>query len=88
MNQKITLALTTLLLGGLLNGCAAVRQQLGAALVPLKTEIELGEKMATQIEAQEKIHPDRQLQTYIREIAAPMMRFLGCSTAVVVGRYV
>ena len=74
MNQKITLALTTLLLGGLLNGCAAVRQQLGAALVPLKTEIELGEKMAAQIEAQGKIHPDRLLQAYIREIAAPMLR--------------
>ena len=74
MNQKITLVLATLLLGGMLNGCAAVRQQLGAALVPLQTEIELGEKMAAAIEAREKIHPDRQLQAYIRQIAAPMMR--------------
>ena len=73
MHRRITLTLTTLLLGDLLNGCATLRQQLGATLVPLKTEIELGEQMAVQIEKQEKIYPNRRLQNYIREIAAPMI---------------
>ena len=73
MHRRITLTLTTLLLGGLLNGCSTLRQQLGATLVPLKTEIELGEQMAVQIEKQEKIYPNRRLQNYIRAIAAPMI---------------
>ena len=55
-------------------GCAAVRQQLGSVLVPLQTEVELGDKIAAQIEEQEKIHSDRRLQTYIRQLAAPLIR--------------
>jgi len=44
-----------------LTGCAAVRQQLSAALVPVATEIELGQEMAAQIDAEEKVLPDTTL---------------------------
>lgn len=49
--------------------CTSIRQQLGARLVPLETEIKLGEQFATQIEAQEQVLNDRSIQAYVRYIA-------------------
>ena len=55
-----------------LNGCAAVRQQLGTALIPPRTEMELGARMADQISQMQTLHPDPALQKYVREVAAPL----------------
>ena len=41
------------------SGCATVRRELGYALISDKTEIKLGAKFAAQIEAQQRLHPDR-----------------------------
>lgn len=53
--------------------CTTVRRQLGHALITDETEINLGTKLAAQIEAKEKIHPDRQLQAYIQRTATPLI---------------
>jgi beta-barrel assembly-enhancing protease len=58
-----------------ISGCAAVRQQLGAALVPVKTEIELGQELATQIEAQETVLTDATVQKYVSEVFDGLVAF-------------
>ena len=68
--------LLLLLLSGLtssLTGCSTIRRQLGQALITDETEIQLGTKLATEIEANQKIHADHSLQTYIQHVAAPVI---------------
>ena len=66
--------LAVLVTSSFLAGCATVRQQLGAALVPPRTEMQLGAQMAAQIGQMEKLHPDEGLQRYILEVAEPLAR--------------
>ena len=68
--------LPLLLLSGLtssLTGCSTIRRQLGQALITDETEIQLGTKLATEIEANQKIHADHSLQTYIQHVADPLI---------------
>ena len=68
--------LPLLLLSGLTSsftGCSTIRRQLGQALITDETEIQLGTKLATDIEANEKIHSDHSLQTYIQQVAEPLI---------------
>ena len=50
-----------------------VRRELGHALISDQTEIELGTKLAAQIEAEERVHPDSRLQAYIQRVARPLI---------------
>ena len=55
-----------------LSDCAAVRQQLGLALVSEQTETDLGRKLAAQVEQQEKPLADARVQAYVRQVVAPI----------------
>ena len=57
------------------SGCDTSRSVLGYVLVPDETEIELGTQVAAQIEAQQRVHPDRGLQSYIQRVAATLIPF-------------
>ena len=46
---------------------------LGYVLVPDETEIELGAKFAAQIEAQQRLHPDHRLQSYIQRVTKALL---------------
>ena len=48
------------------DGCASFRQYLGAHLVSFETEVRLGEKLAVQIEQQQRVLRDSDLQAYVR----------------------
>jgi predicted Zn-dependent protease len=63
--------LPSLLLLLLLTGssCTSVRQYLGASLVPFETEVSLGEKLAAQIERQQRVLRNRDVQAYVRLVA-------------------
>ncbi|MFH1571493.1 MAG: M48 family metallopeptidase, partial [Gemmatimonadota bacterium] len=54
-------------------GCAAMRQQLGMALVPVDTEVKLGAQLAGQVEQQERVLPNAQTQAYVAAIFAPLV---------------
>lgn len=54
-------------------GCASVRQALGRELVPVETEVELGQKLAAQIEAEHTVLRDPDLQRYVRYLAQPLI---------------
>lgn len=56
-----------------LPGCASVRQTLGRELVPVETEVELGQKLARQIESEQTVHGDADLQRYVRFVAQPLI---------------
>ena len=66
--------LAAALLCSLAAGCAATRHFLGAALVPVETEIELGARIAAEVEAREKILRMARLQAYVREIGARLVQ--------------
>ncbi len=66
--------LVALLLCSLTAGCAGVRQRLGMALVPVKTEIALGARIAARIEAQERILPLPRVQAYVRQIGRRLVQ--------------
>lgn len=55
------------------SGCTSVRQVLGRELVPLQTEIELGQQLAQQIEAEHTVLVDSELQRYVRLLAQPLI---------------
>jgi beta-barrel assembly-enhancing protease len=55
------------------SGCSSVRQVLGRELVPLQTEVELGQKLARQIEAEHTVLRDPDLQRYVRFLAQPLI---------------
>lgn len=55
-----------------LSDCTAVRQQLGLALISEETELNLGRKLAAQVEKQEKPLADQRVQTYVRQVVAPI----------------
>ena len=63
--------LPTLLLVLLLTGssCTSVRQYLGASLVSFETEVSLGEKLAAQVERQQRVLRNRDVQAYVRLVA-------------------
>ena len=67
--------LLTLLIAicALSSGCASVRRELGYVLISDKTEIKLGAKFAAQIEAQQHLHPDRRLQSYIQRVTKALL---------------
>ena len=71
MNTKTLIHLWLVL--ATLAGCATVRRELGHALIGDQTEIELGTKLAAQIEAEERVHPDSRLQAYIQRVARPLI---------------
>ncbi|SVB70044.1 uncharacterized protein METZ01_LOCUS222898, partial [marine metagenome] len=50
-----------------------VRQALGRELVPVETEVELGRKLAAQIEAEHTVLRDPDLQRYVRYLAQPLI---------------
>jgi predicted Zn-dependent protease len=50
-----------------------VRQALGRELVSVETEIELGQKLAGQIEAEHAVLRDADLQRYVRYLAQPLI---------------
>ncbi len=54
-------------------GCASLRQFLGATLVPVETEIELGRRLAAKVEAEHRVLRDRQVQRYVRFLARPLI---------------
>ena len=54
-------------------GCASLRQVLGATLVPVQTEIDLGRRLAAEIEAEHRVLRDRQIQRYVRFLAQPLI---------------
>lgn len=54
-------------------GCASVRQTLGRELVPVQTEIELGQQLAQQIESQQTVLADADVQRYVRFLAQPLI---------------
>lgn len=54
-------------------GCASFRQFLGATLVPVQTEVDLGRRLAAQIEAEHRVLRDRQIQRYVRFLAKPLI---------------
>ena len=56
-----------------LGGCASFRQALGYGLVPVETEIELGRRLAAQIEAQNRVLRDSRIQRYVRFLAQPLI---------------
>jgi predicted Zn-dependent protease len=58
-----------------LPGCASVRQTLGRELVPVETEVELGQKLARQIESEQTVHADADLQRYVRFVAQPLVDY-------------
>ena len=66
--------LVTVLLCSLAAGCAATRQFLGSALVPVETEITLGAKMAADIEARERVLRRPRVQAYVREIGGRLVQ--------------
>ncbi|MBM3278034.1 MAG: M48 family metalloprotease [Candidatus Handelsmanbacteria bacterium] len=55
-----------------LSDCTAVRQQLGLALISEETELDLGRKLAAQVEKQEKPLADAKVQAYVRQVVAPL----------------
>lgn len=59
--------------GVLSSGCASSRRALGYVLISDQTEIELGAKLAAQIEAQQRLHPDRGLQSYIQRVTEALL---------------
>ena len=71
MNSKTLIHLWLVL--ATLAGCATVRRELGHALISDQTEIELGTKLAAQIEAEEHVHPDSRLQAYIQRVTRPLI---------------
>jgi len=58
---------------GSLGGCAAVHQQLGMALLPVETEIELGQRLATEVVEQNRLLDDDEIQRYVAGLAAPLI---------------
>lgn len=68
MRRFIPHLLAGLLAVTALDGCTVVRQRLGTQLVPLETELKLGEQVAAQIESQEKVLGDHRVQAYVRSI--------------------
>ncbi len=55
------------------SGCAPMRQVLGRELVPVATEVELGQSLAKQIEAEYTVASDPELQSYVRFLAQPLI---------------
>lgn len=56
-----------------LSGCTSVRQVLGRELVPVETEVELGQGLARQVEAEHTVARDAELQRYVRFLAQPLI---------------
>ena len=69
MKHLIPYFLTILITLTTITGCTPIRQHLGSTLVPVETEIKLGEQFAAQIEDQEIVLRDRSIQAYVRYIA-------------------
>jgi predicted Zn-dependent protease len=75
MKNLLAYFLTTFITLTTITGCAPVRQRLGATLVPVETEIKLGEQFAAQIEEQETVLRDRSIQAYVRYIADQLIPY-------------
>ena len=54
-------------------GCASLRQFLGATLVPVETEIELGRRLAAKVESEHRVLRDSRIQRYVRFLARPLI---------------
>lgn len=56
------------------SGCVTVRRELGYALISDKTELELGTRLAAQIEQAERVHASAQLQSYVQRVTADLVQ--------------
>ncbi len=56
-----------------LGGCASFRQVLGYGLVPVQTEIDLGRRLAAQVESEHRVLRDPRIQRYVRFLAQPLI---------------
>lgn len=56
------------------SGCVTVRRELGYALISDKTELELGTRLAAQIEQAERVHASAQLQSYVQRVTAGLVQ--------------
>ena len=56
------------------SGCVSVRRGLGYALISDKTELELGTRLAAQIERDERVHASAQLQSYVQRVTAVLVQ--------------
>ncbi len=45
--------------------CTMIRQQLGMAVLPTQTEVQLGQELAEQVEQEEPVLPDAYIQNYV-----------------------
>lgn len=55
------------------SSCTAVRQYLGAGLVSFETEVSLGQKLAAQVERQQRVLRNREVQDYVRLVASRLV---------------
>ena len=55
------------------SGCDTTRRVLAYVLVPDETEIEIGAQVAEQIEAEQRVHSSRRLQSYIEGITEALL---------------
>ena len=72
MSQR-TLLVLLIATCALSSGCDTSRRILGYVLVPDETEIELGAQVAAQIEAQQRLHPNRRLQSYVQRVTETLL---------------
>ena len=56
-----------------LGGCASLRHWLGVGLVPVETEVELGDRLAVEIESEYRVLRNRLVQKYVRSLAQPLI---------------
>ena len=55
------------------SGCATIRRGLGDVLISDKTEIELGTKVSAELEAEQRLHSNRRLQSYVQRITEALL---------------
>lgn len=55
-------------------GCAGVQRAAADVLIPVEEENRLGQELSQQIDAELRIHSDEQLQRYVRDLGAQILR--------------
>ena len=68
--------LLLLLLTG--SSCTSMRHYLGASLVSFETEVSLGQKLAAQVERQQRVLRNRDVQAYVRLVASQLVTHAAC----------
>jgi beta-barrel assembly-enhancing protease len=57
-----------------LSSCVSVRRELGSVLISDKTEYQLGQQVAAQIDSTQKKLANESIQRYVQQIAAPLVQ--------------